>query len=259
MLSCGIDAGSAQTKCVIMDGNRIVQGRGLAHSGCNLARAARHALKQALREAGCEEFDLTMIIGTGYGRFAIPFSHRSATEPWCHARGAVYRYPATRTVLDMGGQDTTAIRLDADGNVVDFAMNDKCSAGGGRFLESIADLLGMSMDGLGPIELSGSEPLQVTNVCSVFAEQEVLNFIEKGRAVDDILQGVFMSLARRGASLIRRVGIEEEITFTGGVSHIRGVAQALEAVLGYSVNSGIDGVHIGALGAALIGIEQSGS
>jgi predicted CoA-substrate-specific enzyme activase len=255
MLACGIDVGSAQTKCVIVDGNRIVQGRGLVHTGANLTRASRHALKGALMEADCEEYDLTMVIGTGYGRYAIPFSHKSATETVCHAHGAIYRYPRTRTVLDMGGQDMTAIRVDAEGDVVDFAMNDKCSAGSGRFLESLADLLGMTISQLGQAGLSEGETLAVTNVCSVFAEQEVIDYLEQGKAEADLLSGVFMALARRGGSLLRRVGLEDEITITGGVSQVRGVVQGLEKILGRHVNSGIDGVYIGALGAALIGLE----
>lgn len=256
MLSCGIDAGSALTKCVIMDGNQVVQGRGVVRSGANLARAARHALRGALNEAQIEEYDLTMIVSTGYGRFAIPSSNIKATETACHARGANFRFPGTRTILDMGGQDTTAIRIDADGNVLDFAMNDKCSAGAGRFIESLADLLGMTISELAEKKLDSEVKLMVTNVCSVFAEQEVINYLEKGRPVDEILAGVFMSIARRGASLLKRVGIEEEVTLSGGVSKLRGVVEAMEIVLGRPVNSGIDAEYIGALGAALIGIER---
>ncbi len=239
-----------------MDGNRIVQGRGLVHSGPNIPRAARHALKAALKEAGCEEYDLSIVIGTGFGRFTIPFSNKSMTETSCHARGAVYRYPGTRTVLDAGGQDMTAIRIDSEGHVVDFAMNDKCAAGSGRFLESLTDILGLSIDELRNADITETDPLQVTNVCSVFAEQEILDYLEGGETVEDILGGVLFSIARRGASLLRRVGLEDEITVSGGVSHIRGVVKALETVLDRKVNSGIDGVFIGALGAALIGLDK---
>lgn len=256
MLSCGIDAGSALTKCIILDGNRIVQGRGVVKSGANLARASRHALREAIREAEVEEYDLTLVVGTGYGRFAIPFSNVRATETFCHARGSVFRYPGTRTILDMGGQDTTAIRVDLDGNVLDFAMNDKCSAGGGRFMESLADLLGMTITDLAQVELDPDVNLMVTNVCSVFAEQEVINYLEKKQPVGEILSGVFMSFGRRGASLLKRVGIEDEVTLSGGVSKIRGVVEALEKLLERGVNCGIDGEYIGALGAALIGIDR---
>ncbi len=256
MLSCGVDVGSVQTKAVIIDGNMVVQGRGLAHSGANLVRAARHALDGALREAGCEEWDLTFTMGTGYGRFNIPFSHDRATEPSCHARGAVYRYPKTRTVLDIGGQDTTAIKIDPNGNILDFCMNDKCAAGTGRFLESLADLLGLKVEEIGELGLRGTEAVSVTNVCSVLSEQEIINHLERGKAVEDIFAGVFSALARRASSLVRRVGIEEEITITGGVSQNRGMVKAIGDLLEVRINSGVDGVYIGAVGAALLGLER---
>lgn len=255
MLACGIDAGTALTKCVIIDGNEIVQGRGLAHSGANLPRSSRHALKEALKEAGCEEYDLSVIIRTGFGRFAIPFGHKNATETSCHAIGALWRYPGTRTVIDIGGQDMSAIRIDENGIVLDFAMNDKCAAGSGKFLEYLPDIVGITLDGLKEIELEKTEPVRITNACSVFTEQEIINHFERGESVEDILGGVFNSLARRGASLLNRIGIEDEVTFTGGVSQIRGIVKALSNLIKHDVNAGIDGVYIGALGAALIGLR----
>ena len=256
MLSCGIDVGSVQTKAVIIDGNMVVQGRGLVHSGANLLRAARHALDSALREAGCEEWDLTFTMGTGYGRFNIPFSNDRATEPACHARGAVYRYPQTRTVLDIGGQDTTTIKIDRHGNILDFCMNDKCAAGTGRFLESLADLFGLKIEEIGELGLRGTRAIPVTNVCSVLSEQEIINHLESGKAVEDILAGVYSALARRASSLVRRVGIEEEVTITGGVSQNHGMVKAIGDLLEVRSNTGVDGVYVGALGAALLGLEQ---
>ena len=257
MLICGIDVGSVQTKAVIIDGNRVVQGRGITHSGPNLPRAAGHALDEALREAECEEWDITFIMSSGYGRFNIPFSHDHVTETVCHARGAVYRYPATRTVLDIGGQDTTAIKVDPNGNVLDFCMNDKCAAGTGRLLESIAELLNLKISEIGEIGMSGSRDISVTNICSVLAEQEVINHIERGVAVEDILGAIFRALARRAVSLLRRIGIEEEITITGGVSANKGLVKAIEHRLGLKINSGVDGVYVGALGAALLGLQRT--
>jgi len=239
-----------------MDGNSVIQGRGIVHTGARLNRAADHALNLALREAEVEEFDLTIIIATGFGRFAVPFSHWHATEPECNARGAIYRYPETRTVLDMGGQDMTAIRIDEEGNVLDFAMNDKCAAGGGRFLESLGDLLGMTIDQIRTFRDDPDEELPITNVCSVFAEQEIIDYLERGKPVGDILSGTFCSIAARGASLLRRVGLNPEITISGGIGHIGGVIGALEDIVGMKVNSGIDSVYIGAAGAALVGIDR---
>jgi len=257
MLACGVDVGSVQTKAVIIDGNLIVQGRGIVHSGANLARAARHALLEALREAEVAECDLTYIMGTGYGRFVIPFAHNNATEPACHAQGAVYRFPKTRTVLDIGGQDTTAIKIDSFGNVLDFAMNDKCAAGTGRFIESISDLLGMSVEQISETERRESKIVRLADACGVFAEAEIISHLEQGRSIEDILEGVFDGLANRMVGLLQRVGIEEEITLTGGVSGNRAMVSAVEAKLGRSVNSGVDGVYVGALGAAILGLEKA--
>ncbi|MFH1676455.1 MAG: acyl-CoA dehydratase activase [bacterium] len=252
-----MDVGSVQTKVVILDGNRVVQGRGLVHTGANLARAVRHAFKEALLEAGIAEWDITLVVGTGYGRFAIPFGHLRSTETLCHARGAIYRYPKTHTILDIGGQDMAAIRIDSTGNVKDFAMNDKCSAGSGRFLESTADLLRVPINEIGDLGTKSADSPVITNVCSVMAEVEILDRLEQGLPVEDIFAGVFGSLARRAASLLERTGIEEEITLSGGVGRYRGMSKALEDTLGRPVNSGVDGVYVGALGAALLGLERA--
>jgi predicted CoA-substrate-specific enzyme activase len=259
MLSCGIDVGSVQTKAVIIDGNFIVQGRGRVHSGANLARAARHALQEALREAEIAEFDVTYFMGTGYGRFLIPFGDKIATEPVCHARGAIYRFPCTRTVLDIGGQDTTAIKVDSRGNVIDFVMNDKCAAGTGRFLEAVADLLNVSQDQMNEMGLKGSGTLQLTSMCSVLAEADIINHLEQGRPLEDIVACVFDGLANRAVGLLSRVGIEDEVTLTGGVSGNRAMVKAIEARLGRQLNTGVDGVYVGALGAAILGLEQVAS
>ncbi len=257
MLSCGIDVGTSQTKCVIMDGNEVVHGRGHVHSASNLPRATRHALRKALMETGCEEYDLTIVTGTGFGRFTIPFSHFNTTESACHAKGAIYLYPETRTVLDSGGQNLTAIKIDSTGRVLDFAMNDKCAAGSGRFLESVADLLGLTMAEIVEFESTTENPVVITNVCSVLADQEVLNHLEGGEDRDEVLSGVITALARRGASLVKRIGVEEELTMTGGISRVKSIVKCLGQMLGTRINSGTDGVYIGAIGAALTGLERA--
>jgi predicted CoA-substrate-specific enzyme activase len=157
----------------------------------------------------------------------------------------------------MGGQDLTAIRIDKNGAILDFAMNDKCAAGSGRFLEVLPDIVGITFDNLRDIELKNTNHIKITNACSVFAEQEIINHFENGVAVEDILGGVFSSLARRCASLLNRVGLENEITFTGGVSSIKGVVNALSKLVERGINAGVDGVYIGAMGAALIGLKGS--
>jgi len=259
MLACGVDVGSVQTKAVIIDGNIVVHGHGLVHSGANLARASRHALQEALLEADIAEYDITYIMGTGYGRLDIPFAHANVTEPVSHGRGAIFRFPNTRTVLDIGGQDTAAIKIDSQGAVLDFAMNDKCGAGTGRFLQSIAQLLGVSIDAIGEIGLRGSSSFQLANVCSTLAEAEILSNLEQGKPIEDILAAVFQGIANRSAGLLSRIGIEDEVTITGGVSSNRGIIRAIEEKLGRSVNVGIDALYAGALGAAILGLEKATS
>lgn len=257
MLACGIDVGSAATKAVIIDGNRVVQGRGRVNSGANLSRAARHAFLEACREAQCHEYDVTYILGTGFGRSNIPFSHSQATGTTCHARGAIFRYPETRTILDIGGQDTVAIRINEHGEVLDFCINDKCDAGNGRFIESVADLLNLSLSNIGELSLKADKKLEMANVCSVTGEVEIINYLEKGQDVEDIIAGIFATVADRASSLVRRIGIEEEVTLSGGVTANRGMVKALEEKLGVHINSGVDGVYIGAHGAALIALEKA--
>lgn len=257
MLACGVDVGTVQTKAVIVDGNRTVQGRGLVLSGANLARAARHALREALLEAEIAEYDVTYVMATGYGRHAVNFAHSCSTEPVCHAIGAVFRYPATRTVLDIGGQEMTAIKVDSEGKVLDFVMNDKCAAGTGRFIEAVAELLGMTLEEISETDIDDNSAAELTSVCSVLAETEITSFLEQGKPVSAILAGVFMGLANRAANLLSRIGAESEVTLTGGVSQNQAMVKSLERALGQKMNAGVDGVFIGALGAAILGLEKA--
>lgn len=256
MLACGIDVGSVNTKAVIIDGNMIVQGRGLVHSGVNHVRAAHQALQAALREADVAEYDITHIVATGYGRFTVPLAHSIAAEPVCHAKGAIFRYPATRTIIDIGGQDTTAIRINADGDIIDFVMNDKCGAGTGRFLEAVADLLGMTINQISQENTEKNSSLVLTNVCSVLAEVEIISHLERGGSIEAVRSGIYEALADRTIGLLQRVGIEHEITATGGVSHNQAMIGSIEKKLNCRINHGVDGILIGALGAAILGLKK---
>jgi len=224
-----------------------------------VVQAAEQAFLLALKDGGVAEEDVAWVIGTGYGRYRVTFGNAQVTEITCHARGAAHMFPGTRTVVDMGGQDTKAIRVSASGEVADFCMNDKCAAGTGRFLQSSAAALGIPLGELGEVALRGGKPVRISTTCTVFAESEVLSWLGKGKKVEDILRGVHDSIASRSVALMRRVGIESEITFTGGVARNPAMVVVLEAALGARMNVSAESHYMGALGAALCAMDHVSS
>jgi predicted CoA-substrate-specific enzyme activase len=258
-LGAGVDVGSTQTKAVIVDASRSIVARSLIPTGANVSRAGERAFLEACRLAGLPREAVGYVVGTGYGRYKVTFGDAQITEITCHARGAHSLFPATRTVIDMGGQDTKAIKVGADGSVADFSMNDKCAAGTGRFLSAAADVTGVGLDEIGPLSLEASQPVRLTSVCTVFVESDIMSYLAQRKTVEDILGGVHKAIAARTMALVRRVGVEPEVTFTGGVSRNVGMVRALEAVLGTTINVSADGHFMGALGAALFALERAGT
>jgi len=254
--AAGVDVGSTQTKAVIIDERREIVGRALIDTGANVTAAAEKAFHLALKSAGLGDEEVAYVIGTGYGRYKVTFGNKQVTEISCHGRGAVHMFPRTRTVLDMGGQDSKAIRVNADGEIVDFCMNDKCAAGTGRFLGAAAVALDIPLPDLGPTALQAEKSVRISTTCTVFAESEVLSWLGKGKKVEDILWGVHQSIAARSVGLLRRVGIEEELTFTGGVAKNVGMIKALEDALGKKINVSEESHFMGALGAALFALDH---
>ncbi|MDP6271922.1 MAG: acyl-CoA dehydratase activase, partial [Alphaproteobacteria bacterium] len=227
----GVDVGSTQTKAVIVDDDGTIVGRSLIETGADVTKAAEVAYQLALAESIAEDADVGYVIGTGYGRYKVTFGDRQVTEISCHGRGAAHMFPGTKTVLDMGGQDSKAIRIQPNGEIVDFCMNDKCAAGTGRFLGAASDALEIPLDDLGPTALNSEKPVRISTTCTVFAEAEVLSWLGKGKKIEDILWGVHQSIAARSFGLLRRVGIEDEITFSGGVALNVGMIKAMEEKL----------------------------
>ncbi len=252
----GVDVGSTQTKAVVMSPEREILGRALVDTGARLNEAARAAFQQALRDAGLSEEDVEYTVGTGYGRFKVEFGDTQVTEISCHARGASFLFPNTRTVLDIGGQDTKAIRVGPGGEVLDFCMNDKCSAGTGRFLGAASAALEIPLGELGPLALTARNPVTITTTCTVFAESEILGWLARGRKVEDILMGVHVSIAVRSLSLLRRVGIEAELTFTGGVARNAAMVHLIRELSGVPVNVSEESHYCGAIGAALFSLDH---
>lgn len=254
--AAGVDVGSTQTKALIINEHGEIVSRSLVDTGANVILAAEKAYQEALQNGDLREEEIEYVIGTGYGRYRVTFGHTQVTEISCHARGAVYMFPDTQTVLDMGGQDTKAIRVGEGGQIIDFCMNDKCAAGTGRFLGAASTALEIPLDDLGDRALEAERPVRISTTCTVFAESEVLSWLGKGKKIEDILWGVHQSIASRSVGLLRRVGIEDEVTFTGGVAKNVGMIKALEESLGRNLNVSEESHYMGALGAALFALDH---
>jgi len=252
----GVDVGSTQTKAVIIDENRKIVGRALNDTGADVMVAAQTAFDNALAESGVKSDAVKYVIGTGYGRYRVTFGDDQVTEISCHGRGAVHMFPGTRTVIDMGGQDTKAIAVSDTGEIVDFCMNDKCAAGTGRFLGAASAALDIPLSDLGPTALRATHPVRISTTCTVFAETEILSWLGKGKKIEDILMGVHQSISSRSIGLLRRVGINEEVSFTGGVAKNLGMVEVLNKNMGLKMNVSDDSHYMGALGAALYAMDR---
>lgn len=253
----GIDSGSATTDVVILDQDKNIVAKVILPTGAGASNGAQRALEQALQQAGLTEKDLTATVTTGYGRGVIQTGDKSVTEITCHAKGAHFLNPAIRSVIDIGGQDSKAIHVNAAGEVTDFAMNDKCAAGTGRFLEMIARSLEISLDELGPAALKSKKRLEIASMCSVFAESEVISLIANNEEKPDIAAGVCRAVAGKTYSLMRRVGLEGAYMMTGGVAQNPGVVRAVEELIGEKLFICEDPEIVGATGAALLALEKS--
>ena len=254
--TAGVDVGSTQTKAVIVDAEGRIVSRALTDTGANVMMAAEKAYNIALEAGGMREEEVLYVVGTGYGRYKVTFGDSQVTEISCHARGAVKMFPRTRTVIDMGGQDTKAICIDENGEVKDFCMNDKCAAGTGRFLQAASFALEIPLAQLGPTALRATRPVQITTTCTVFAESEVLSWVERGKKIEDVLMGVHRSIGMRSVSLARRVSIQPEVTFTGGVTRNQAMVDVLAEMCGHPLNVSEDSHYMGALGASLFALDR---
>lgn len=251
MIVAGMDIGSITAETVILQDNQMLSSS-IVPTGANSRTAAERSLAAALKQASLWQEDLAAIVTTGYGRASFPSATKMITEITCHARGAFFVYPETRTVIDIGGQDSKVIRLDKQGRNVDFQMNDKCAAGTGRFLEVMARALEVKLEDLGRLSRSAQRTIKISSMCTVFAESEVVSLIADNQPQEVIIRGLHDAIADRILGMIRRVGVEEKVTLTGGVAKNEGVVLALEERLGVKVFVPPEPQIIGALGAALL-------
>lgn len=257
MIYAGVDVGSMTAKAALYDAaSGQILGEALQLTGWSPRESGHQALLAALDVARLAARDIHYTVGTGYGRVALPFVDEAITEISCHARGAHFLHPAVRTVIDIGGQDSKAISVAEDGRPVDFAMNDRCAAGTGRFLQVMATALGMDIDELGAEALLCRKPASLSSVCTVFAESEVVGLIASGVSRRDIVGGLCQSVAKRVAGLVLQVGARDDLVLTGGVAHNVGVHGALQAILERTIHRVAEPQFVGAIGAAILAAER---
>ena len=255
-LVAGIDSGSTTTKAIVLDRERKVLGFSILPTGAESRNASSQALSRVLDEIGACQQDLSFVVATGYGREIAGDAKGTVTEITCHARGVHALMNTVRTIIDIGGQDSKAIRINGQGRVQDFAMNDKCAAGTGRFLEVMSQSLGVPLQAMGERAARATKEVRVSSMCTVFAESEVVSLVAKGERVEDILNGIHQAIADRVASLALRVGLEPPVAVTGGVAMNGGVVRALEVRLQASVAVPENPQLTGALGAAMIAWDR---
>ena len=257
MLVGGCDVGSATGKAVVMKDGEIIS-YVIIPSTTKPEVTARMAMDEAMEKAGLSLIeDLDYIVGTGYGRLKVPFANENISEITCHARGAYWMSSTVRTVVDIGGQDCKVMSIDDKGKVLEFVTNDRCAAGTGRFFEAMARVLDCGLEGLSELSLQAKRPAIITSQCSVFAESEVITLVNEGVELADIAAGLHNSIAGRLNSMVRKVGLVEDVALTGGCAKNEGLAKALEGKLGVSVRKLPQDPQIaGAVGAALIAREK---
>jgi len=253
MLVAGIDLGAGTTKCVLVDDAGEVRGRGLVRTKADFEKVAREALEAARLDEGLTGDEVTYVATTGLGRYAVPGRDIQITDLTCGARGAAASFPASRYVLDIGAQCSRAIRLGDGGRVQAFHMNEKCAAGSGGFLERAAKYLEVGVADIGRLSLAATKPQPISSVCAVLAESEIINHVSDGVAVENILRGIHESLADRALTLLKRVGLDGDVTFIGGVARQAGMLVALREKLGVPVRVPEAPAFTTALGAALLG------
>ncbi|MCK4312897.1 MAG: 2-hydroxyglutaryl-CoA dehydratase [Candidatus Cloacimonetes bacterium] len=252
----GIDLGSRMSKIVILDLNKIIYSN-VCDTGVNPKITSQNLFEKALKDTGIEKPEIEKIFSTGYGRNIVPFADKRITEISCHAKGVNYFFPEARTIIDIGGQDSKVILTDKKGKVIDFAMNDRCAAGTGRFLEVTANILELTVDELGKISSRSKQDIDINSTCVVFAESEIIGLISQGEKPEDIIKAVHFSIAKRTKNLIAQMHWQKPVVFTGGVAKNKGMKKAISDILRTEIRIPEDSFITGALGAALFAKEEN--
>ena len=255
MIVAGIDVGSRTTGATLLENERIVS-YSIISTGPESTKTAYEGMKEALKNHGISFDTIDYIVATGYGRVMVPFANKIITEISCHAKGAHWYFPTVRTVLDMGGQDCKAIRVDNEGNPIKFAMNDKCAAGTGRFLEIMAEMLNLSLEDFSTLPLKSNNEVRISSTCAVFAKSEVISLIKRRMPKEDVVAGLHEAVAERVYGLLRRVGVEKDFVISGGIAKNMGIVSKIEKKVGLKILIPDEPQIVGALGAALLAKEN---
>lgn len=259
MIVAGCDVGSVATKVVIMRDGSIAS-YNITETKFKPDVAAKNAMDGALSNAGLAFDDIERCVSTGDGGKNVPFADKTLSQLLCSSKGAHHLIPSVGTVVDAGGNATRAISVDKEGRVLSYRLNDKCAAGAGRFFEVLAEALELKLDDLGPLSQRSKNPLEFTSQCTVFAESEVISFVNEGKSSVDIVAGINRSIASRMASLVKDLGVREDVVIVGGMAKNIGLVQSLGEYLRASIKTvPVDHQIVGALGAALLakGIPRS--
>jgi len=250
----GVDIGSTMTKVALIDESSNLMSAVKGPTGPEHRQLANEVMRQALEKVSLQIDDISCIVATGYGRVNVPFADRQITELSCHARGVSSIFPNVRTAIDIGGQDAKCMKID-NGRLISFVMNDKCAAGTGRFLEVTAATLGVKLEDMGDIALKATKRIQISTLCTIFAQQEVVALLSRGERLEDIVAGLHNALASRVAALAQRLGIEPDLVLTGGGAKNTGMVRAVKESLGRELLVPEEPLLTGALGAAILAGE----
>ncbi|KAF5056358.1 acyl-CoA dehydratase activase [Anaerotignum sp.] len=256
MYTLGIDVGSASSKALILKDGKDIVAAEVVQVGTGSSGPQR-ALDKAFEVSGLKKEDISYTVATGYGRFNYPDADKQISEISCHAKGIYFLVPTARTIIDIGGQDAKAIRLDDKGGIKQFFMNDKCAAGTGRFLEVMARVLETTLDEMAELDEQATDTAPISSTCTVFAESEVISQLSNGVSRNNIIKGVHLSVASRACGLAYRGGLEKDVVMTGGVAKNAGVVRAVAGVLKTDVIVAPNPQTTGALGAALYAYEAA--
>ncbi len=252
----GVDIGSTASKCIMLEDGKNIIASSKVDVGAGTSGPIR-AINEILEKTDMKREDISYIMATGYGRNSLEEADSQMSELSCHAKGAYFLFPNVRTIIDIGGQDSKALKIDENGMLENFVMNDKCAAGTGRFLDVIANVLEVDIEDLEKLDEQSTQDVPISSTCTVFAESEVISQLSRGTKIQDIVKGIHTAIASRVGALAKRVGMKDDVVMTGGVALNKGMVRALEKNTGFKLHTSEYCQLNGALGAALFAYQKT--